>query len=169
MDQRQIVTATVIGVAVVAVVALRLSRTLKPQPLNLSRLWLWPAILALLSAVVVSKLSAPGAGFYAFLAGALVLGGGLGWLRAKTIRLSVDPQSRQIVAQGSAAAVIFLVGLILVRIVIRWSVASGSVVLPLSPQEFDAVFLVFAAALFLARTAEMALRARQILSGAATA
>jgi membrane protein CcdC involved in cytochrome C biogenesis len=162
MDQKQMIGAAVIGIAVVAVVALRLTRMLRPQPLDPSRMWVLPGVLAALSVYLVSRLTSPSPTFFAFLVGAVVIGGGLGWLRAKTIRLSLDAGGR-IIAQGSAAAVIFLVALIVVRILLRWAVISRAVTLPLAPHEFDAIFLVLAASLFVARTAEMAIRARQLL------
>ncbi len=127
-----------------------------------------PAILSALTIFLVSKLDGIGTASIAFLAGSLILGFGLGWLRAKTVRLTLDPANGRIIAQSSAAAIIFLVGLFAVRSLVRWAVKSGAVSLPLSAQTFDVVFLAFAAALFLARTMELAIRARRLRAGAST-
>lgn len=151
------------GVVILLVLGLRMRRLMQSRPYRLESSWVLPTILLGLMVVLIALNPPHGVGWVWILA-SFAVGAGLGWLRAMTIRMEVDPATRQVMAQGSALAVAFLVVLLVVRFGLRSLLEAQSVALGVSVVLVDGAFLAMACGLFVARAVEMNLRARKLLS-----
>lgn len=99
------------------VLAIRMRRMSRAQPLRLERLWIVPALYAMICVATLAAKPPTPLGWAAFAAG-LGLGGVLGWWRGKTTRIVVDPATHQLNQQASPAAMLILVALIVVKMTI---------------------------------------------------
>jgi len=155
-----------IGVSLVvflAIIAFRARRMTQSTPFNPNLAIIYPVVLALFGAAFALSVHPQGLE-WAWLVGALVIGGGLGWLRASTVRMSVDPVTGKLMAQASAAAIIFLVGLIGVRFVLRAVLTTEAGALGLRLVMADVIFVAMGVGLFATRSVEMILRGRKLLA-----
>lgn len=159
----QVIALVVTAVVILVVFSLRARRMMRATPFNLDRALLYPALLTALL-VYVLAMAQPRGVEWIWLAAALFVGGGLGWLRASTVKMSVDPASGQLMAQGSLIAILFLVVLLIVRTGIRYLLASNASALGLRLVMADVIFLALAVGLLAARALEMNLRGRKLLA-----
>jgi len=130
------------------------------RKLRLERLWIVPALYALVTASVLYQ-SVPNGIQWLYAVIALVLGGLLGWRRGAMMRINIDPETHELNQQASPAAMLFILVLIVIRQGLRMEA---------SEMGFNVAFLtdllvVFALGLFTATRVEMFLRAKRILQG----
>jgi len=161
--------APLIGVVLIAAVLLfRMRRLAQSRPLKLEWLWVTPTLLLVLTAVVMVQ-SPPVGLAWLWLAGAFVLGGGLGWYRGKMMHITVDPETHALSSKASAAALIFIVVLVVIRYGLR-VVAEGEMrAWRLSAFLITDIFMAFAVGVFGVQRLEMWLRARRLLAEARAA
>ncbi len=157
------------GTIIVIVLALRFRSMRKTRPLNPDRLWVFPLILAAL-AVATLVLHPPGTLGLALSALGLVVGGLIGWQRGRLIRIEHDPETGALSQTVSPAAMLLLVGIILIRFVARAYFAGNPAAANGQMDEHTLmitdVALLFAVGLLGMTRIEMMLRARRILAGA---
>lgn len=129
------------------------------QKLRLERLWIVPALYALVAASVLYQ-SVPTGIQWLYAGGALVLGAALGWRRGALMRINIDPETHELNQQASPAAMLFILVLIIIRQGLRMEA---------SQMGFNVAFVtdclvVFALGLFSATRLEMFLRAKRMLA-----
>lgn len=151
-----------IPLLIVAVVGLRLRRMSRMQPLKLERLWVVPAIYAAFAAMTMWNMP-PHAADLPWLALALIVGAAVGWQRGRLMRIHIDPETHALNQQGSPAAILFLLALVIVRMGMRQAIGYEAHDRHLSPAFITDIFILFALGLFAATRAEMFLRARRML------
>ena len=153
-------------IVVVVVLVLRGRRMTVKRPLKPGGLWFVPAIFIAVGALSLFEFP-PHGWDWAWLSLALVLGTALGWQRGRLMKIWIEPETGQLVTQGSAWAVVFLVVLILLRTLLRtglqYEAGSGAI----QPALINNVFVAFAVGLFTTQRAEMALRASRLSKGSA--
>ncbi len=154
------ITALVVGL----ILALRIRRMSKARPLTLERLWVVPALYAVLVGALLLQ-APPSLGGWALCAAALVVGAGLGWQRGKLMNLSVDPATHQLNQKASVGGLLFIVVLIAIKLVGQ---AEGSA-LHLNVMLLTQAFAVMALGLFSAMRVEMYLRGKRLLEQARAA
>lgn len=154
-------------VVVVIILALRMRSLSKERSLNPRRLWIVPLVLVVLAGWILF-MNPPGPGGLLICLAALAVGGALGWQRGKLIRMWRDPASGDIRQKASPVAMLLLVGVLLVRFVIRQYFDAN----PSSDGQFhgDALIvtdalLTFAVGLVAATRLELMVRARQLAAG----
>jgi amino acid transporter len=152
-----------VGGIVLIVMALRMRRMMQSRPYRLESSWILPVLFILLTGVALSA-HLPQGLEWAWIVGGLAIGAALGWLRAMTIRLTVDPATHLVMAQGSPLAIVFLLLVLMVRFGLRSYLETESNLLGISVVVVDSAFLAMACGLFVARAIEMGLRSRKLLS-----
>lgn len=152
-----LVTVLVLGL----VMFLRLRRMRAVQPLRPGRLWLVPALYAIVTAALLMQAPPTGAQWL-WLAIALAIGLGIGWWRGTAMRITVDPVHGTLNQQGSPAAMLILLALVLVR----QGMQAGAGELGFKAAFVTDLLTVLALGLFAATRAEMFLRARRMLAAA---
>jgi membrane protein CcdC involved in cytochrome C biogenesis len=148
------------------VLGLRLRSMSRVRPLNTGQIWIAPLILLILAGFTLAA-HPPGGLALAAGGGALIAGGLLGWQRGRMIHIFRDPATGKLFQKASPAAMLLLVGVILLRFVFRAVMGQPSGGAALSNQALmltDAL-LMFAIGLLVATRVEMALRARRIATG----
>ena len=154
----------VIGLVIVAIVmALRFRQMSRSTPFNPGPAMIYPVVIAAMAALFAWSVRPQGME-WVWLALALIVGGGLGWLRASTVSMSVDPATGRLMAQGSLMAILFLVGLLVVRYAFRFYLTTNAGAVGIRPILADVIFVFMAVGLLGARSAEMILRGRKLLA-----
>ncbi|MEO5865636.1 MAG: DUF1453 domain-containing protein [Sphingomonas sp.] len=150
----------IVPVAVfVMIFALRARRMSQIRPLKLRYLWIVPAIyLAVLIGFITAK--PPGLGGWAILLVACALGAAIGWRRGMMMQISIDLESRALRQKGSPLAILFLLGIILVKMAAQ---AEGAALHFDAQLVTDAAF-AFGLGMFGATRVEMYLRAKRLLA-----
>ena len=100
-------------------------------------------------------------------AGALILGGGVGWLRGKAMRITVDPETHDLNQRQSPAALIIILVLVAARFYARSAFGMDGDMSHVSHGIIDS-FVAFAVGLLALQRIEMFLRARRLLEAART-
>ena len=157
-----------IGLAIV--VPILLLRNARPRKLKIERLWIRPAIWAVVAAMSFSRAPPPLSPIgLAMLAASLALGCALGWQRGRLMRIEVDPVTHEMTLRASPAAMIFIIVLMLLRMSVRdVAVQSlGQTHLPVTIL-VDGLVL-FSLGLMLTQSVEMGVRASRLLTRARAA
>ena len=149
-------------VIIVVVMAIRWKRMSQVRPLKLERLWILPAIYALVATATFVATPPKGLG-WVFCAVALVLGAALGWQRGKMMRIAIDPATHTLNQTASPAAFLFIVVLVVVRSGARAALASDNS-LHLNAFAVTDMLIALALGLFTAQRIEMYLRGRRMLA-----
>lgn len=148
-------------VVMVIVLVVRGRRMAVKRPLKPNMLWVMPAVFLGIAALTLAQFPPHGMDFL-WLALALVLGAGLGWQRGRLMKIWIEPESGQLVTQGSGWAVVFLVGLLVLRSMLRTGLQYEAGEGVIDPALINNAFVVFALGLFATQRAEMAMRASRL-------
>jgi NAD/NADP transhydrogenase beta subunit len=167
MNQSSIQTA--ITIAVVAVVfALRFRGLSRERRLKLELLWIMPALLV--AAMVAALLQFPPHGLdWAWLAAILAVGSAIGWWRGKLMPITIDPETHLLNTKPSPAAILFLLGLFVVRFALRALIESEASAWHINAALVTDGFIVLGVSLLAVSRVEMALRAWGLLREARAA
>jgi hypothetical protein len=157
----------IVGVVVVALMAFRTRRMMQSRPFRLQFVWIAPAIIVALTTLLLVR-QPPQGREWLWVVGGFALGAGLGWFRAKTVKLDLDPSTRTVMAQSSPWAILLLLALIVLRFGLRSLLTAQSSSLGLRIAAVDGVFLAMACGLLVARAVEMGVRATRLLRGPLT-
>jgi len=160
----QIPAYAVTAVIVVALLAFRMSRMQKLRPLRLERLWISPALFLGLSIFILVGHPPEGAD-WAWLALALLVGSGLGWIRGRLVNITLDPTTRVLNMRSSPLALVFLVALYFLRIGARTYFTTQAADSHIDITLVSEASVLLATGLFGISCLEMWLRGRRILAG----
>jgi hypothetical protein len=149
----------------------RLRKLARPQPLKLTRLWIRPAVLVLVGALVIW---APQPGMtrhftlseWLLLALAGVIGAVAGWYSARSMKIDVHPEDGTLMVQGGQTAMLIMLALILGRSGLNTGMRLEGEAWHLDVLLLTDALIVFTASLFTLRSLEMYLRARRVLEAA---
>jgi len=153
-----------------AAAALIFMRNRKPRRLHPGRMWIMPLLVALLVGVGVyfTPRQQFGPAVWAGFAAALILGGIVGWWRAKTIQITCTEDGRHY-ARASPLGLMLLLGLFAARRGDELLIEQEGAAWRLHAAAATDALLLFAAALVIAQRLEMWLRARRVAREPATA
>ena len=158
--------APLIAVAVVvAVLFFRLRRLSAGRRLRLEWLWVTPVILLVLSVPTIFYARPVGAD-WVWMAIALILGGALGWMRGRMMRIDVDPETHALNMKASPAAVLFIVGLLVLRMALKTVALQEAGAWRIDATLITDVFIAFAIGLITLQRVEMWLRGQRLLAEA---
>ena len=149
----------------------RMRKLARPQPLKLKRLWIRPAILVLVAALVLWS-PVPGVSRHftlsewAVLALVGLLGAAAGWYSARSMKIEVHPEDGTLMVRGGQAAMLIMLALILGRSGINTGMRLEGESWHLDVLLITDALIVFTASLFTLRSLEMYLRARRLLEEA---
>ncbi len=150
---------------IIVVLGLRFRSLAKERPLKLNRLWVLPAIYTALVAYLYT-LFPPSGITWLYDALALAFGAGLGWMRGKMMQITLDRETQSLTQKASPAAMLFIVGLIALRMGSRMfmgaEVADGH--LHRTTLMVTGVLITMALGFLAAQRLEMYLRGKRILA-----
>jgi NAD/NADP transhydrogenase beta subunit len=153
---------------VVLILILRLRRMGTSRRLRLEYLWVMPALLIAGAGYLLWRMPPEGME-WAWMALSCAIGAVVGWYRAKTMQITVDPQTHALNQQGSPAALIFIIVLIAVRFGLRTLMNEQAEAWHLNALFISGLFMVFVVGMLVASRIEMTIRARALLAQARSA
>lgn len=158
-----------ITIAVVAVIfALRFRGMTRERPFKLELIWIMPALLV--AAMVAVLLQFPPHGLdWAWLAAIFAVGAAIGWWRGKLMPIAIDPETHVLNIKPSPAAILFLLGLFVVRFALRALIESEASAWHVSAVLITDGFIVLGVGLLAVSRVEMGLRAWGLLREARAA
>lgn len=168
--QNSWISYAISGTIIALVLGIRIWRMNKVRPLRIERLWVVPAILALLTASMFIA-APPSSVGWALSVVALAIGAALGWQRGRFMHIEVDPETHALNQRASPAALLFIVALIAVRFAARSMLASGAgdTLLHLNAMALTDILIALALGLVATTRLEMYLRAKRLVEAARTA
>jgi len=148
----------------------RMRRMARPQALKLGQMWIRPAILLAVAGLVV-LMPAPGrapldALALGWLALAAALGAAAGWQWGRTTQLHVHPENGTLMQTASAAGMLVLVVLVVIRLGLRAGLKLEAGAWHINVLLITDASIVFSALLFAVRGLEIFIRARRIMAEA---
>jgi len=157
-------------IGVLAVIAVVILRNRRPRALRIERLWIRPAIfLALMATTLVAAPPPLTPVALSLLAACLALGGGLGWLRGRSMRIEVHPETHELTSRASPAGMIFILVLVVARLGMRGAVAQNASLIGLPATVAADALILLAVGMMAVQGLEMWLRARRLLADAQAA
>lgn len=147
---------------------LRLRGMQQDRRLRLELLWVTPLLLLAFSGLAFAQ-APPVGSDWIWLAAALALGGVLGWYRGRMMQISVDPETHAVNTRASAAAMYFIVAILVARFGLRFLAVGQAEAWHISVTLITNLFLVFAVGLLGVQRLEMFLRAQRLLTQARAA
>jgi hypothetical protein len=102
-------------IVTLVIVAIMARRTLRPRRFRVPTLWIGPAFVLAGGVTLLMSSPTPTPGHGAALAALTAAGAGIGWLRAKLVKLDYDLASDSLTMRGTPYGLLLLVGLIAVR------------------------------------------------------
>jgi len=155
-----VATFAIIGV----VLFFRLRRMSKERPLKPEQLWIVPAIYLMAVGWLFAR-GTPDLTGWLICGATFLLGCALGWQRGRMMHISVNPETGTLNQKASIAGMLFIVGLIAVKIVAQMESSQLHLNLALLTQAFGS----FGLGLFTMQRVEMYLRAKKLLEEARSA
>ena len=145
-------------VVFLVIFAFRARRMTRARPLQLWQLWIVPVMLVV--AMAAAFASAPPSGTGWLIAGAaLLVGAALGWQRGRMMHIEVDRATGTLMQRASPVAILFLLGLVVVRIAMRFEGRA----MHMDGATLTDALLALAVGMFGVMRLEMFLRARRLL------
>ena len=173
MTQQQLLQIFLPILIIVPVLYFRMRRMGRAQPLRLDRLWIRPAILLAIAALVLLAPPPPNhpervlvAMDFAWLALAGALGAAAGWQMGRTMAIDVHPENGTLITRGGQAAMMVLAVLILFRLGLREGLSVEAKAWHINMLLVSDISVVFGALLFTLRSVEMYLRGRRVMATA---
>jgi hypothetical protein len=150
-----------IGIAVIAM-TLR-ARSGKAKAMNFFTLWIVPLmLLTLLTALTYASHLKPLE--YLWVVVGLAAGSALGWQRGRMMPIHIDPETGKPMVKTSVAALVFILGLMAVRVLLRGFFEGQANAWHINPVLVSDVFLAFAVGLLGTSRIEMFIRARRLIA-----
>lgn len=146
------------AVVIAVVFAFRARRMTRARPLKLWQLWIMPAFITVMAALAFVFTPPSGIGWL-IAAIAMVIGAGLGWQRGRMMHIEVDAETGELRQRASPLAILFLIGLVVVRSVAR---VEGRA-LHLDVVMLSDALLAMVVGTFIVMRIEMFLRAKRLM------
>jgi hypothetical protein len=151
------------------VLALILRRNLRARTLKMERLWVYPAILILLTGTAMSSERLPGLVALTGFAVALAVGGLIGWYRGRLTHITIDPTTHEFTSRASIAGTILIGVVFALRYGVRMAMASGQPLpwgMHLDVAGITDGLMLFLVAMMSVQRIEMFLRCQKMLNDA---
>jgi hypothetical protein len=152
-----------IPLVAIALVILRNSRA---RRLRIETLWIMPVVILALVGLSFSQQGMPTPLMLAIDIGALAIGAGLGWWRARFTHITVDPATHDLTSKASPIGMLIILAIFALRYVIRIYAAQSAGSLGVSANAVADGALVVSVGLVCAGRLELALRASRLLNEA---
>src|SRR5438552_2357568 len=155
---------TIVPLVVAALLLRRAARAQKPRTVRMQRLWIFPALLLLVTLMSLWREGFPGLLLALVFAAAALAGGAIGWFRVHTLEFSLDRESGKVSARATQLGALLVVGLVGLRYLADVAIkqfglnAGGNVV-----HATDAT-LIFTTSMFVARSTHTWIQARALIA-----
>jgi hypothetical protein len=104
----------------VVFIGLNARRMMRPRRFRPVALWISPILILAGAVALMGTRPTPSAAHIAGLTAALALGGVVGWVRGKLVRVGFDAETDMVTQRGTPFGMLFLIGLIVLRSGVRF-------------------------------------------------
>ena len=164
-SNQKLISYAISGAIIALVLFFRMRRLTQERRLKLELMWIMPAIMV--AATIALFLQFPPHGMdWLWLTAVFAVGSFIGWWRGKLVPIAIDPETHLLNTKPSPAALLFLLGLFVVRFGLRAYLESNASTLHIGFTLLTDGFVVLAVGLFGVSRLEMALRAWGLLKAA---
>jgi hypothetical protein len=145
-----------------------LRRNLRGRNLRVERLWIYPAVLVLITGAILIGEPAPSALTVLALPMVLALGGIVGWYRGRLTEITIHPHTHEFTSRASVAGTFLIGAVFAARYGLRLALADRGAGLPigLDVTQITDGLMLFAIGLMSVQRIEMYLRCRKLLDQA---
>jgi membrane protein CcdC involved in cytochrome C biogenesis len=150
-----------VPVLVMALLARRVMKAQQPSVVRLERLWIFPAILLVLTGVTLAHEPIPTIFWMAAFVFVAAAGGAFGWFRVHTLEFIKDPDTGAVTSKSSPFGAIVLVALLLLRYAIKYFLSDEGI-RGVELVRWTDGGLIFSAAMLAAQSAHTWVRARRL-------
>jgi hypothetical protein len=165
---QQTISYAITGLVVAIVFFFRFRSMNRERRLKLEYMWIFPAVM--IAGMVALLAQFPPRGMdWAWLAAIFLVGASIGWLRGKLIPIGIDPETHLLNTKPSPAAILFLLGLFVIRFALKAVLEAEASAWHLNAVLLTDGFVVLGVGLFAVSRIEMALRAWGLLRAARAA
>lgn len=158
----------VTAVVVAIVFALRFRSMSKERRLKLEFMWILPAVMVVATVFLFMQFTPHGTDWL-WLAAIFAVGATIGWWRGRLIPIAIDPDTHELNTRPSPAAILFLLGIFVVRFALKTVFEAEAEAWHISAVLLTDGFVVLGVGLFGVSRLEMALRAIGLLRQARAA
>lgn len=160
--------APMVMVAIVLLVLVL--RNGRARPLRIELLWVRPLLLLVLFGfgALREPITPTPLNLTVLIAGA-VIGAAIGWQRGRFMRIEVDPDTHAVTSRASVLGIVFIVGVLLLRVLAVGAMRENVAHLPISPIVGSDALITLIIAMFATQGLEMWIRARRLLAEAQAA
>ena len=151
------------------IVALILLRNAWRRTLKIERLWINPAILALMAVAAIAAAPPTTPNAIEFDVVALILGGVLGWWRGRASRFTIDPETHVVTSKVSPWGMLLILGIFALRYGLRYFLGDQSTALHVTAADLTDAFLLLAVGVVSVQRIEWFIRARKMIAEAKAA
>jgi hypothetical protein len=149
---------------VLLVVVLRNSR---PRRLKIERLWLYPAIYAVLLVSALAAAPPPVTPLsIGLLVAGLLIGGAIGWQRGRFTQIHIHPETHDLSSRASPIGLVFIFAVLVLRYAARDFLAGDATGLHLPIVAVGDAFIVLAVTMLSVQRLELWIRASRMLAEA---
>ena len=149
---------------IAALLLRRAMRAQKPRTVRMTRLWLFPILLLLVTAMSLAREPSPGILVVVAFVFAGLAGGAIGWYRVHTLEFSVDAESGKVSARATRLGALLIVGLIALRYLADLGMKKLGLTAGANLVHATDATLVFSTSMFVARSAHTWVRARALIA-----
>ncbi len=143
---------------------IRLRRARKARKVRIERMWIMPAIfLGVAGYILYLTPPPPSLAVYAVLALAVGLGAGVGWLRGRMTKITINVETHELFSQTTPWGILFLMGIIGARMGLRFLINDHNAEWHVSAAALTDGFLLFYCGMIVGRRLEILLRCLNLL------
>lgn len=159
---QKLISYGVTALVVAVVFALRFRAMNKERRLKLEFMWILPAIMVAATIFLFVQFTPHGTDWL-WLGLIFAVGATIGWWRGRLIPIAIDPDTHELNTKPSPAAILFLLGLFVVRFALKAFLESEAQAWHINAVLLTDGFVVLGVGLFSVSRLEMALRAIGLL------
>jgi len=145
-----------------AILLRRATRSQKPRRVRFWRLWIFPGLLLLVTAMSVAHAPAMGLGVLAAFVAAGLAGSAIGWFRVHTLEFTLDAESGKVSARATQLGALLIVALIGLRYAADVALKKLGITGGADLVHATDAMLVFSTSMFVARSIHTRIRARAL-------
>jgi len=147
-----------------ALVLRRAMRAQKPRTVRMTRLWIFPGLLACVTLMSLWHEGVPGFLVALVLLAAAAAGGAIGWFRVHTLEFSLDAESGQVSARATQLGALLIVGLIALRYLADYAVKTLGLSAGAKLIHATDATLLFSTSMLVARSIHTWIKARALIA-----
>jgi len=149
---------------IAALVLRRAMRAQKPRTVRMTRLWIFPGLLAFVTLMSLWHEGFPGLLVALVFLVAAAGGGALGWFRVHTLEFSLDAESGQVSARATQLGALLIIGLIGLRYLADYAIKTFGLNAGANVVHATDATLLFSTSMLVARSIHTWIRAHALIA-----